>query len=316
MAKRGSSRITASTNHEPSCPFIILILIPGLDPNRRFSRLTRLFEILRLVCAFAVAVFASGCVAAPLRGMHETVYPNLAFSHPHGRNLGLDLYVPPAPKPPPVVVWFHGGAWKYGDKRLRVMVHPLTRSGFAVASVQYRLSWSAKWPAQRDDALAAIDWLRAHGREYGIDPSRIGLAGESAGGHLAALAGVLEGAPRVRAVVAMYPPTDLTKLSARYREAQNLNLVVQLFGAPYEKTARQADEASPVNFVTPHAPPFLFIHGEWDELVPLEQSREMDRKLCAAGVESQLIVVPHALHGFSLNAPLQRKVADFFRKHL
>jgi acetyl esterase/lipase len=224
--------------------------------------------------------------------------------------------VPATEKPPPLVVWFHGGAWKFGDKRRRVFAHQLTKYGIAVAAVQYRLSWSAHWPAQRDDALAAVDWLQAHGRAYGVDSKRMGLAGESAGGHLAALAGVLEGVPRIRAVAALYPPTDMTALSKRYRKARYVNMIVDLFGAPYEKTARQQAESSPVNFVTPHSPPFLFIHGQWDEVVPLEQSREMNRKLRGAGVESHLIVVDRAMHGFRPNGVLQRKIADFFQKHL
>ncbi len=262
-----------------------------------------------------LAVFSS-CAATSLKGVHEIVHRNVAFSHIKGRDLCLDLYVPETRTPPPVVIWFHGGGWKYGDKRSHLFVRELTRYGFAVASVQYRLTWSAKWPAQRDDCLAAIDWMRDHGREYGIDPRRIGLSGSSAGGHLAALAGVLERVPRVKAVVAMYPPTDMTALSAHYRDKRLFNLIVQLFGAPYEKTARQAKESSPVNFVTSHAPPFLLIHGDWDIVVPAEQSREFDRKLREAGVESHLLILHGRLHGFPLDESMLRRVAFFFKEHL
>ncbi len=269
-----------------------------------------------LFFAAASAALATISSAAVVFAPQETSFRNVPFSRPNGRNICLDLYVPRASAPSPVVVWFHGGGWKYGDKRIRILVRGLTRCGFAVASAQYRLTWSAKWPAQREDSLAAIDWLRAHGKEYGVDGRRIGLSGASAGGHLAALAGVLEKTPRVKAVAVFYPPTDMTALSAHYRDDRQFNLIVQLFGAPYEKTARQAAESSPVNFITRRTPPFLFIHGDGDIVVPVDQSRKMDRLLREAGIESHLIVLRGKMHGFELDEALLRKVAIFFKVHL
>jgi acetyl esterase/lipase len=260
----------------------------------------------------ALVVSCGLCVAAEPA---ERVYRNAAYEVGDFGKQTLDLYIPEASEPPPVIVWFHGGGWKYGDKRYRFLIRNLTREGFAVATVDYRLSPRAKWPAQRDDCLAAVKWLRRHAGKLGIDASRMGLAGDSAGGHLAALLGVMEGSPKIKAVFAIYPPTDLVEL-AHFHGDKPKSLLTELLGGTVQAKSREAREASPVNFVDAKDPPFLFLHGDRDKVVPLEQSRMLQRKLHEAGVEAVLRIAKGKGHAFVLDPTELQAAARFFRKNL
>ena len=240
------------------------------------------------------------------------------------RPLQLDVWVPPAPTARPLVVWIHGGAWMGGDRRyLPETLRPnqlfdaLLAAGLAVATIDYRLALEAPFPAQLQDAKAAIRYLRAHPDQLGIDTGRIGVWGESAGGHLAALVGLtghradLEGgigvvgpASTVDVVVDWYGVADLTtqprmtppphiaaKLEPAMQTPPEDNLVAGL------DDAARAD-ASPINHVTPQAPPFLFVHGTTDWLVPYAQSEQLAAALTEAGVPVRLVPVEGAEHIF------------------
>jgi acetyl esterase/lipase len=229
----------------------------------------------------------------------------------------MDLYVPKAADPAhpaPVVIWIFGGSWKYGSKGYHVNVRDLPDSGIAVAAIQYRMSSTAKYPAQLEDCEAAVNWLRAHGTAYGIDPQRVGVSGESAGGHLAALLGTVEGKSSIRAVLALYPPTDLVQLGRMYAVPGKLGDIEKLLGGPIEQKLPLARDASPVNHVTASSPPFLIIHGANDTLVPVAQSEKLQRALRQAGVQSQLIIVPDKGHWFLLDKSQKAEVAAFFKK--
>jgi acetyl esterase/lipase len=257
----------------------------------------------------------AGCAACGSGKSGVEITRNIVFSRPDGLPLALDLYVPKAEKPLPVVVWIHGGGWKIGSKNFRLLVRDLTKDGFAVASIDYRLSRRAKWPAQREDCIAAIRWLRENGAEYRIDPTRMALSGDSAGGHLSALIGLKEGKPKIRAVVALYPPTDLVKLGEHYINEKH-NLIVQLFGGSFEKTRAAAADASPVNHISDNAPPFLIIHGDRDTMVPLDQSTDLAARLREAGIESRLVVLKGRGHAFGLDRERLDEVAAFLRQSL
>lgn len=192
----------------------------------------------------------------------------------------------------------------------------LTRYGFAVASVQYRLIGEAVYPAPLDDCRDAIAWVRTHGATYGLDPRRIGLSGESGGGHLAALAGTFEGRPPIGAVMAMYPPTDLIALGERYERSPGQSLVEQLLGGPLATHRPLARAARPLTHVRSKSPPFLILHGEKDRLVPPEQSIALHQRLQQAGVESALHILPFKAHAFSLTDSQLREIARFFHQHL
>jgi acetyl esterase/lipase len=235
------------------------------------------------------------------------------------RPLELNLYLPPADdRPVPVVVFLHGGGWRMGSRHSAGPSYAasgpfeqLAQAGIAVASVDYRLSGEAVWPAQVHDAKAAVRWLRARAGELGIDPDRIAAWGESAGGHLAELLGLttddadLEGdvgltgpSSRVAAVVAWYAPSDVAAVATDTgadptdpgtRESQ-------LLGAAAPTVPDRAAQASPVTHVSPGAPPFLLLHGAADRFVPCVQSERLYALLLEAGVEVELDVYEGADH--------------------
>ncbi len=271
----------------------------------------RLGKLLLLVGTLFIANCAA--YAPPRKG--EKIYRDVLFASPQGHALHMDLYVPQTDKPAPVVLWIFGGSWKFGSKGYHVNVRDLTRSGIAVASIQYRLSGTAPYPAQLEDCQTAVQWLRVNGLKYGIDPQRIGVSGESAGGHLAALLGTIEGSPRIRAVFALYPPTDLVTLGRKYASPDKPSDIDKLLGGPIESKLALAAEASPINHVSPASPPFLLIHGAQDTLVPLEESEKLQRKLTRAHVEARLIVVPDKGHWFVLDEQQVGEVAKFFQSH-
>ncbi|GIW90097.1 MAG: hypothetical protein KatS3mg109_0529 [Pirellulaceae bacterium] len=241
----------------------------------------------------------------------------------------LDLYVPQSTNGPlPVIVWIHGGAWRAGSKE-NPPVMRYTRQGYALASVNYRLSQHASFPAQIQDCQAAIRWLRAHAKEYGLDENRIGVCGASAGGHLVALLGTAPENPpweaigehrslsaRVQCVVDLFGPSDLARLAPQNATADSA--IARLLGGPPSEKAELARQASPVSFVTPDDPPFLILHGDQDPLVPLEQSELLADTLKKAGVEVTLVTLKGARHGgpaFS-GTDVTSTMDRFFAKHL
>ncbi len=276
------------------------------------------FRSCSFVAAGAVMLFASCAAYGPPRVTGEQIHRGIVFASPGGHDLKLDLYVPPksanAGRPAPVVMWIFGGSWRFGTRGYHVNIRDLTRAGIAVASIDYRYSSEAIFPAQLDDCRAALRWLETHGAAYGLDPGRIGVAGESAGGHLAALLGVIEGRPRIRAVVALYPPTDLVAIGRQYADA-NPSDIERLLGGSIEDRLALARAASPVFHVKADSPPFLLIHGSLDDLVTPWHSEEIDRRLRAAGVESRVILVPDQAHWFDLTALQLDVVAKYFRRH-
>ncbi|WP_395739904.1 alpha/beta hydrolase fold domain-containing protein [Prosthecobacter sp.] len=258
----------------------------------------------------------SGCAPYGPARPNEKIYRSLVFASPGGKDLRMDLYVPRSDKPVPVVLWMFGGGWVVGSNRYHINVRDLTSSGIAVASIQYRLSSTAVFPAQLDDCRAACQWLRKNGARYGLDPERIGAAGESAGGHLAALLAAKEGKSCIRAVCALYSPSDLVELGWLYEKRKKLNLIEKFLGGRMAEKTDLAATASPINYATPAMPPFLLIHGVHDHVVPIEQSERFFLALADAGVEADLIEVPDKLHWFRLDNAQFAEVSTFFHRHL
>ncbi len=253
----------------------------------------------------------------------------------------LDVYYPktPAERPLPLLVWVHGGGWSGGSKSQLPYLNQLRR-GYVVASVEYRFSQKAKFPAQIQDCQAAIRWLRANAMKYSIDPNKIGVGGGSAGGHLVALLGTSGGknvfskiggnddqSDRVQAVCDIFGPTDFWTVIKQAEADPNVKNIFQWNkGDPYSKLIdarlgedkEKCDAVSPVQYVSADNPPFLILHGDHDTLVPYAQSVELQGLLEKAGVEVTLQRLPGAGHGgpaFSL--PAIAKLANaFFDKHL
>ena len=263
--------------------------------------------------------------------------PDIVYSRlPGFRPLRLDVYKPKgANKPLPLVIYFHGGGWAGGDPRGApfsaadgpAWYGDLAAHGYVVASATYRFVNEAKFPAQEQDARAAIRYLRANAAQYGIDPSQVIIMGGSAGGYLATLTALScgdasldaparpgpggatpapppPGSECVQGVVDYYPVTDLVSLSryanptgAPYASAQGI-LGAFLGCAPASCPPAAVQQADVVGRITPRSPPFLIVHGDADTTVPIGESQKFDAALKAKGVSSTFIVIPGASHTF------------------
>jgi acetyl esterase/lipase len=267
----------------------------------------------RLALLLAGLLLLAGCAATTPPPPGERIVRNVPYKYVNGQYLSLDIYKAKGADPHPLVIWIHGGGWKYGDKAWMLFLRHITQYGFDIASLEYRLSGRAKYPAQYEDCRDAFNFLEANAGKYAFQRNNFFLGGASAGGHLVALLGLREGRDRVNAVFAQYPPTDLLGFKNQDRTRGYLP---ELLGGSVNTHRALARDGSPVDYVTRRAPPFLFIHGEKDQLVPIDQSRKLDAELRAAGVESRLVVIPGAGHGFALTDAQVQDVARFFQRHL
>lgn len=226
-----------------------------------------------------------------------TLEQDVIYDTVDGLALTMDIYYPGAGGPWPGLIFVHGGAWMEGDK-VPLPVNP-AEAGYLVASINYRLYPAYRFPAMIEDVKCAIRYLRAHAHAYGLDPQRIALVGHSAGGHLAALAGLagesagwdagpyLDQSSRVQAVIEISGPTDLTRQQPGLME----ELKASVFGP------EQWVSASPVTHVSPGAPPFMIVHGDADPEVPVEQAHLLHSALLDAGAHSELVILQHSGHG-------------------
>lgn len=262
---------------------------------------------------------------------------------PGGRSLHLEIARPAAPARGllPAVIYIHGGGWWAGVYRPDPQVW-LVPHGYVVASIEYRLSDEAKWPAQIEDCKLAVRWLRRHAADYGVDSERIGCWGVSAGGHLAACLGTMaqerrfdqEGEPTdvssaVKAVVDWCGPTDFTQGSDGIVGAppgKDASILVRLLGAGFQATPERWRDASPIRYVRPGDPPFFIAHGSIDRTVPPRQSDVFAAALRRAGVSVTFVSVVGGAH--PLRAPagmppaqpdiatLRNDVLQFLDQHL
>lgn len=263
---------------------------------------------------------------------------NIAYVTNGHRNQVLDLYLPEqsSEKPLPLVIWIHGGAWMAGSQANPPVLY-LVSKGFAVASIQYRFSRDAIWPAQAHDCKAAIRFLRANAARYGFDPDHFGVGGDSSGGHLAAFVGTsgdvreMEGdlgntnlSSRVQAVVDWFGPTDLTLMGQQAgphsmikHDSSNAPEAL-LLGGPVQEKMDLARTANPLTYIDKSDPPFLIMHGDNDQLVPLGQSVILAKALIDAGVEVTMKTIPGASHEGPefRNEESRRLMEEFFSRKL
>jgi acetyl esterase/lipase len=220
-----------------------------------------------------------------------------------------------------LVVWIHGGAWVNGNKENTPALF-LLEQGFALASIRYRLSGQAAFPAQIEDCRAAIRFLRTNAAKYGYDAGKIGVWGSSAGGHLVALVGTMgTGDDKVQAVVNWYGPTNLRRMSMHASVIDHDSPIApesRLIGATVQQNAELAERANPITYITKDDPPFFIQHGDADSTVPLEQSELLYEALQAAGVPVEFEVLHGAGHGGPLfqQAANLEKIRSFLAKHL
>jgi len=245
---------------------------------------------------------------------------NIPYVENGHSNQILDLYLPekPSNKPLPLMIWIHGGAWLAGSKTNPPVLY-LVDKGFAVASIQYRFSSDAIWPAQAYDCKAAVRFLRANAAKYNLDPDRFGVGGDSAGGHLAAFIGTsgdvkeMEGdlgntniSSRVQAVVDWFGPTDVTLMAQQSGPDSMIqhdspdSPESKLLGGPVQEKRDLAKTANPLTYIDENDPPFLIMHGDKDRLVPLGQSVILAKALIDARVEE---VTMKTIHGAGHEGP-------------
>lgn len=239
---------------------------------------------------------------------------DLVFADVNGQKLKLDLYLPATKTPAPLVVWIHGGGWRAGSKK-NVPLKELTEHGFALASINYRFSETAIFPAQIHDCKAAVRWLRANSERFGYNADWVAVAGGSAGGHLALLMGTsggvkeLEGSvgvhldqpSTVQAVIDYFGPSDfvLRGKTQPERAYTNKSGSFALLGGVDGQTldAKTETFASPATYVSAGDPPLLIFHGKVDSTVLLDQSQHIAKLYAKAGLTAQLVVLEKAGHG-------------------
>ncbi|MDF1659790.1 MAG: alpha/beta hydrolase fold domain-containing protein [Verrucomicrobiales bacterium] len=256
-------------------------------------------------------------------------HDSILFAEPDGVELLIDLRLPREVESPPLVMFIHGGGWQNGD-RSRCRLAWLVKHGYAVASVEYRLSGEALFPAQIHDCKGALRWLRAHADNYGYDAGKVVVAGTSAGGHLAALMGTsggvkdLEGATagnveqssRVQGVIDYYGPSDFVKRSENQPSKTDdpEGGVYRLLGGAVKENLVAAKTASPTTYLSKDDPPFLIFHGDGDKVVYVGQSELLAERLEAEGLEVHLEIVKGAGHGWKHNATEEKLVLDFLER--
>jgi len=276
------------------------------------------FSIRKALTA-AVLLVAAVVTGAPARGA-VTVERDVLFHTVAGEQLRLDIYRPEGETtaPLPVVLLIHGGGWAGGDKQVHNYIGlPLAEAGYLAISANYRLAPKHPWPAAVDDCRVALEWVRAHAARYGGDPSRIALMGESAGGHLSALLGLLDAQttpsetdaepPRVRAVVNVFGPADLVRL---WEIPVCQNLLKDWLGGDPVARADAFRAASPLMQIGARGPAFLHIHGTADRLVPVEQTKAFHEALEKAGLRSRTLILEGAGHGWAPGSDHGKKSLD------
>lgn len=291
--------------------------------------LTIIFIVICSVPAFAKEAESIKIPGAP-EGSH--VLRDLEYVPGGHERQKLDLYLPPQGESRtalPLIVWVHGGAWLAGSKKDCPAV-PFLDGGFAVASINYRLSQHAIFPAQIEDCKAAIRFLRANAKKYNIDPNHIGAWGMSAGGHLVALLGTtgdvndfdkgpnLNFSSKVQAVCDYFGPTDFTKMSA-FKSSMDHDAPdapeARLIGGPVQENKEVCQRANPITYISKDDPPFLICHGDKDMLVPHNQSELLNDALKKAGIDVTFYTVKGGGHGFR-DPEAERLVSEFFNKYL
>ena len=278
-----------------------------------------------LLAVGLLATSAYGAVTKVPEGVE--VLRDLEYAQAKGVSLKLDLYRPSAKSsaPMPLVIWVHGGGWSKGSKA-NCPAAWLATKGYAVASLDFRLLPEHPWPAQIEDPIAALRWLRKESAKYGYDAERSAAMGGSSGGHVVALWGTLPlpAEDKVKAVVDLYGPTDLLTmppnvLSEKRTRAElaKANGALLLGGIVMDQPAK-AKAVSALHQVSKDDVPFLILHGAADPGVPVDQSERLHAALKAAGVESTLKLLPGAGHGgAAFDSPESRElIQSFLDRHL
>ena len=269
--------------------------------------------------------------AAFLETLPPPAYADVVYTQGDGAPQTLDIYLPEGDGPWPLLIYVHGGGWMAGDKQEGAEIADgFVPQGYAVVSINYRLAPQHPFPAAIADTQCAVAWAREHAAEYGFDAAHVALIGGSAGGHLAALAGVVAapsapakptwqpscGDPnvdlQVQAIVSFAGPMDLSLVE---KSSAGRGAVVAFLGSACEDAAICA-AASPITYVSADAPPMLLVHGTEDAIVPVVGSERMAQALWAAGAQVIYLPVPGAGHDIPFSEEDARTIVDFLARNL
>jgi len=278
-------------------------------------------------------------LAAQEREQRYTMISDVPNCTGGGKPLLMDLFIPKhrTRTPTPAILWIHGGGWERGDKNGNSGALLLANEGFVTASLFYRLGGDSPFPADIEDCKCAIRFLRANASKYGIDPERIGVAGASAGGHLAELVATagrnagLEGdggwqnvSSKVQAAAAYYGASDFTVGATEFQHHTGQVVLKLVRGSEKDKPDLYR-QASPLFHVSKDSPPLLLAHGEQDDLVPFDQSVRVAEAYRRLGLLVEFIAVKNAGHDFAPagDAPvspsvdfIHQRTIEFFRRYL
>lgn len=287
---------------------------------RRFDGFMSIIRPTSLLSIFAVLGLMNSPVTGQTGGSRVPLpkgvkaHRDLAYVEGGHERQKLDLYLPDKNEGAlPLIIWIHGGGWQSGSKdQCPALRQGFVERGYAVASLDYRLSGDAIFPAQIEDCKAAVRWLRAHARDYNLDPQRFGVWGSSAGGHLVALLGTsteardfdvganLAHSSQVQAVCDFYGPTDFTVFvtTPRYEHHAATDAPEgKLLGGAVMDNKEKAARANPITYVSKGDPPFLIVHGDADPTVPINQSKLLFEALMQKGVSAHFHTIKGAGHG-------------------
>lgn len=273
----------------------------------------------------------------PQRDMNSIIKSTHSYADNDNSRQAVDVYQPISPKSSrlPLLVFIHGGAWRSGSKDIGVrhLSEYIDSGNYIGASIGYRLTAEAQWPAQIHDCKAAIRYLKANAKKFGFDPEKIAVFGTSAGGHLSCMIAVSGNAPElegsigshlkqsssVACGISYFGPTNFLRLND-YPSSINHNAAdspeSQLIGTPIQQDKNATQKANPASYVDKDDPPILFIHGTDDPLVAYNQSVLLSKRLKPFGVGGEIITVQGGGHGGFNNPKIKELERLYFEKYL
>lgn len=285
------------------------------------------------ISSMALGALVAGLLTIPAVAQTPRKITDIEYARAGDQPLKLDLYQPAADHAP-LLVWLHGGRWERGSKE-RMPLAALVDHGYALASLDFRPASIAPFPGQVHEIKAALRFLRAQAARYGYEATRIGILGESSGGHLAALVGTTNGhrelegtlgehldtSSDVHAIVSYFGAANLVTILAQstpYGLGVRTPALKSLLGGLPEENEALARLASPVFHVDAGDPPLLLLHGDQDSQMPINQSHELEGAYEGAGLDAKLIVVHGVGHGDAAFFDRDRTalVAAFLDAHL
>lgn len=260
-----------------------------------------------------------------------SVFEDITYKVVEGQALKLDIYMGNVidDKKSPTIVYVHGGFWAFGNKKseilyLKHLINVLNNKGFTFVSIDYRLAnKNTKFPEPAKDVKDAIRWLRKNAVNYNIDENKIGICGNSAGGHLALLGGLTDDSmylgdadlknisSKVNFIISFFGPTDLSLVKGKKYTAITKNLI----GGTINDMKNNYINASPMYYLSKNNPPILLIHGEKDIIVPISQSKSLYEKAKSLAIDVEFVSVKNASHGLvSISGEINPSLKDITNK--